>query len=73
MQDVRSKVNNSPAIEFARIYSELGQRDEALKWLEKAYENKEGDTAWLKVSPEWDKIRDDPRFADMLRRMRLTE
>ena len=54
---------------LARIYSELGQRDEAFKWLQKAFENKETDLVYLKASPIWDKLRDDPRFAGMVRRL----
>jgi len=72
MQDVK-KGNEPPALELARIYSQLGERDEAFKWLEKAYEAKYGDLSWLKVSPEWDNIRDDPRFANLQRRMGLPD
>jgi len=72
MQDVK-KGQDAPALSLAHIYSELGERDEAFKWLEKAYENKDGDLAWLKVEPKWDNLRDDPRFANILRRMGLPE
>ncbi|HEX3100560.1 MAG TPA: tetratricopeptide repeat protein [Pyrinomonadaceae bacterium] len=58
-----------PALDLARIYSELGERDEAFKWLEKAYENKDFDLVWLKVSPTWDKLRDDPRFAEFVKKV----
>ena len=68
MQDTK-KGENVPALTMARIYAELGQRDEAFKWLEKAFDNKETDLVYLKVSPIWDKLRDDPRFAEMLRRL----
>jgi len=68
MQDIK-KGENVPALILARIYTELGQRDEAFKWLEKAFENKENELVYIKVSPIWDKLRDDPRFADMLRRL----
>jgi TolB-like protein len=68
MQDTK-KGENVPALTVARIYAELGQRDEAFKWLEKAFDNKETDLVYLKVSPIWDKLRDDPRFAEMLRRL----
>jgi serine/threonine protein kinase/tetratricopeptide (TPR) repeat protein len=67
------KGEKADAIELAHIYSELGDRDEAFKWLEKSYENKDTDLSFLKIMPTWDKLRDDPRFADMLRRMRFTE
>jgi TolB-like protein/Tfp pilus assembly protein PilF len=68
MQDMK-KGEKVDSLQLARIYSELGQRDEAFKWLQKAFENKETDLAYLKASPIWDKLRDDPRFAEMLRRL----
>ena len=68
MHDIK-KDENVPALQLAHIYAELGERDEAFKWLEKAYASKDTDLAYLKVSPIWDKLRDDPRFADMLRRL----
>jgi serine/threonine-protein kinase len=68
MQDMK-KGEDVPALQFARVYAALGERDEAFKWLEKAFENKETDLAYMKVSPIWDNLRDDPRFADMLRRL----
>lgn len=68
MHDMK-KGENVPALSLARIYSELGERDEAFKSLEKAFENKETDLVYLKVSPIWDKLRDDPRFAEMVRRL----
>ena len=72
MQDIK-KGKDVSALNLAHIYAELGQKDEAFKWLEKAHENDESDMAWLKVSPEWDKIRDDPRFGEMLRKLKLSE
>jgi len=73
LQGVRSKVNNSPEMALAHIYSELGQRDDALKQLAKAYEDREGDFTFLKVSPEWDKLRDDPRFGEMIAKLNLPQ
>jgi|GEM_PF-2745752 len=45
------KGENVSAFQLAGIYSELGERDEAFKWLEKAFQNKEIDLVYLKVSP----------------------
>ena len=67
MQDIKKGID-VPASERAAIYSQLGDRDEAFKWLEKAVENKEADIPWLKVAPVWDNLRDDPRFAEILKR-----
>ena len=73
LQGVRSKVDNSPDMALARTYSELGQREEALKQLAKAFEDREGDFTFLKVSPEWDKSHDDPRFGEMIAKLNLPQ
>nr|NIO56026.1 tetratricopeptide repeat protein [Candidatus Latescibacterota bacterium] len=54
----------------AGYYAQLGDKDQAFAWMEKAYE-KDGARKMflLKVNPSWDPLRDDPRFADLLRRM----
>jgi hypothetical protein len=46
----------------------LNQRDEAFEWLNKAIDAGDTNLFGLKVSPEWDNIRDDPRFQDVVRR-----
>jgi len=56
---------------FARLHARLGETDKAFDWLEKAYQERDGQLIWLKVSQNWDPIRDDPRFQDLLRRMNL--
>jgi len=56
--------------QFAIIYAQLGEKDEAFEWLEKASEEG-GSMGDLKVNPRFDPIRDDPRFQDLLRRMNL--
>jgi len=49
----------------------LGKKEEAFKFLEKAYETRQG-IMELAVEPELDNIRSDPRFADLLRRINLS-
>jgi len=44
-------------------------REEALRWLEKAYEEHNYTVLYLRTWPAWDSLRDDPRFQDLLRRM----
>ena len=53
------------------VYVGLGERDKAFEWLEKAYE--EHFVLEIKVDPQFDPLRSDPRFADLLRRMNLTQ
>lgn len=50
------------------IYASLGQQDEALDWLERAYNDRFWMMAFLKVDPRWDSLRSHPRFIDILRR-----
>ncbi len=46
----------------------LGRKDEAIWWLERAYEQKDYQLSWMSVSPVYDPIRSDPRFAALMRR-----
>jgi TolB-like protein/Tfp pilus assembly protein PilF len=55
----------------ARIYAGLGEKDQAFEWLEKGHEDRSITSAPLKVGPDFDPLRSDPRFADLLRRMNL--
>ncbi len=55
--------------DFAEIHAQLGEKDQAFEWLEKAYEERQGWLIWLKSQPHLDPLRDDPRFQDLLRRM----
>ena len=50
----------------------LGERDRALGWLEKAYEERSSQMCFLKVEPLWDALRPDPRFHEVLRQVGFT-
>jgi tetratricopeptide (TPR) repeat protein len=56
---------------IAMIYHGLGQRKEALAWLERGYREREPRMVFLASEPKWDGLRDDPRFKDLLRRIDL--
>jgi tetratricopeptide (TPR) repeat protein len=58
---------------IAGNYALLGEYEEALKWLERSYENREDAMAWLKVGTVYNPMRSDPRFQDLLRRMGLPQ
>jgi hypothetical protein len=47
----------------------LGEKDQALASLEKAYEARSWYVTWLKVEPALDSLRDDLRFKDLVRRV----
>ncbi len=60
-----------PPHNIAMIYNGLDENDEALAWLEKAYDHRDVRLSFLRVDPKWDSQRTDPRFAAILRRIGL--
>ena len=54
------------------VYSFAGEKEQALKWLGRAYEMKDPNMPYL-ITPGFDILRDEPRFQDLLRRMNLPE
>ena len=65
------KSGGSPA-GLALVELGLGHKEKALAWLEKAYEDHDDDALLdLKMDPTFDPLRSDPRFQDLLRRMKF--
>jgi DNA-binding winged helix-turn-helix (wHTH) protein/tetratricopeptide (TPR) repeat protein len=58
---------------IATIYIGLDKKELAFDWLEKAYQNKDIQVVWLKVSPVFDPLREDPRFTKLLERVSPAE
>ena len=58
--------------ELAVLYAALGDKEAAFASLSKAYEDHDLQLQFLKVDPSYDRLRDDPRFADLLRRVGLS-
>ncbi len=58
---------------IATVYLGLGKKDETFEWLNKAYDDREQWLIYLKVEPKLDSLRSDPRFADLVRRVGLTQ
>ena len=69
----RSSERYVAPFDIALIYIGLGARDATFEWLEKAYEDHSTWLGWLKVDPRFDGVRDDPRYGDLLRRMKIPE
>jgi serine/threonine-protein kinase len=58
-----SKERYVAAFGFALVYLELGEKEEALHWLEKSYQDRAGgDIGDIRVDPFLDPLRGDPRF-----------
>lgn len=60
-----------PPYRIATVYAALGDKDLAFAQLERAYAQRSFFLDFLKVDPELDSLRSDPRFQDLLRCMNL--
>jgi len=58
-------------VRIARMFAHAGDADRALHWLERAYDNRESPLARLAVFWDWDDLRPDPRFRNLLTRLNL--
>lgn len=67
----RSKQGYVPRFYIAGIYAGLGEKDQAMANLEKAYDQHEQGLAVMKREPMFDPLRSDARFQELLRRMNL--
>jgi hypothetical protein len=69
--DERAKTRYISPVAQAGLYVSLGEADKAFEWMDRAYDDRRGWLAYLKIEPMLDGIRTDPRFARLLERMRL--
>ena len=60
------------ALTLAEAYIDLGDKEKALEWLNRAYEERLPNLYTIAADPNCDSLRDDPRFQDLLRRMNFT-
>ena len=60
----------SPMV-FAGLDALLGNKDQAFAWLDKAYAERSSKLLDLQLDPDFDSLRGDPRFAELVRRMGL--
>jgi tetratricopeptide (TPR) repeat protein len=66
-----SKRRYVDSFDIALICAGLGDKAQALHWLEQAYEDHSQQLLWIKVDPRLDSLRVEPRFRELLHRMHL--
>jgi TolB-like protein len=69
----RAAGSHVPAVRIARLWAHAGDVDRALEWLEKAHASRESPLVHLKVGWDWDSLRGDPRFHELLDRMQFPD
>src|SRR3989441_1181353 len=67
-----SKHSYVSSYSIAESYMRMDQKQKAFEWLERAYEEHDSGLVSLAVEPMFENIRPDPRFKEILRRMKLS-
>lgn len=62
----------APTFEIAKVHEALGQSEEALRWLERAYEERSHSLVFLEVDPQLVGLRSHPRFRTLVERVGFT-
>src|SRR6266849_1136096 len=70
---VRRKTGYSSAYGIASMYAELGEKDQAFRWFDTAYQERDLYLLGLKTDFSLDPIRSDPRFAELVRKVGLPQ
>jgi TolB-like protein/Tfp pilus assembly protein PilF len=58
-----------PSYWIALVYTSMGNKDEAMKYLERAFLERSSWLVWAHVEPRFDSLRSDARFASLLARI----
>ena len=67
----RAARGHASPIWVALAHIGLGENDLAFEWLDRAFEERDGSLILVAASPEFDPLRQDPRFRALLERMGL--
>jgi tetratricopeptide (TPR) repeat protein len=71
LETLYSRTGYIPTWYIASIYGFAGDKDQGFAWLQKAYVARDGMDAL--ADPQWDPLRSDPRFKDLVRRVGLPQ
>jgi TolB-like protein/DNA-binding winged helix-turn-helix (wHTH) protein/Tfp pilus assembly protein PilF len=71
LKELIEKYSGRDSYFIASVYAFRNQRDEAFKWLDRAYAQREGNVAFTNLAPELKNLHGDPRFVAFLKKIRL--
>ncbi|MFQ5473545.1 MAG: tetratricopeptide repeat protein, partial [Dehalococcoidia bacterium] len=69
--EIEDRENPGDAFTLAELYAALGEKDEAFRHLNAAYDYRVSFLPWLEYSPNMEVLRGDPRYDELLRRLNL--
>ena len=71
LQELITKYHTTDAYQIAEVYAFRNQSDEAFKWLDRAYAQRDGGLVQTKVDPLMKSLHNDPRYAALLKKVNL--
>ena len=71
LKELIEKFHANAAWSIATVYALRNQRDEAFKWLDRAYAQHDGGLIFMKIDPLLNNLRSDPRYTAFLTKMHL--
>lgn len=71
LEELIAKKNDPFGI--AGVYAWRGEKDKAFEWAERAYRERDISLSWLKIDLDFNRLRGDPRYKALLRKMNLPE
>jgi TolB-like protein/Flp pilus assembly protein TadD len=71
--ETRYSQKEASALHVATAYGGSGDSDKVFEWLEKAYQERNGQFASIRLMHQFDGVRDDPRLNNLLKRINLPE
>jgi len=73
LAELEKRFAGEAAFELAKVHAYRGETDAALRWLDRAYEDRDILTSRVKYEPLLRNLWPDPRFKAFLRKMKLPE
>ena len=73
MRQVQRQKGYSSAYNIATLYADLGDKDQAFRWLNTAYEERDLYLPYLRTDFVLDPLRSDPQFAELVRKVGLPQ
>jgi tetratricopeptide (TPR) repeat protein len=72
-RQAQSKTGYASAYQIAILYADLGDKNQAFRWLDTAYQERDFYLEGLKTDFQLDPIRSDPRFSELLHKVGLPQ
>jgi len=71
LAELVAKHRNDSAYQIAEVYAFRSESDKSFEWLERAYKQRDAGLPDIKVDPVFSSLRRDPRFTELLKKLRL--